>query len=144
MSTKKMVPIIVDCAPDTIVAYFAPFPLPAPSSFATLTLHNNSRNKISYFQKQKKKRLNRIMWSTTKIDQFSNILFPVSLALFIYWSCELQFKEIGFDFSEFLTMEKHRKHENQEIQGNNTYPVAAKKARGIIISHALMLMLYNM
>lgn len=38
MFTQKNNPIIKDCVTETIVANFAPFPLPAPSSFATRTL----------------------------------------------------------------------------------------------------------
>lgn len=37
---QKTSPIIVDVVTETIVANFAPFPFPAPSSFATLTLHS--------------------------------------------------------------------------------------------------------
>lgn len=33
-----MRPIMVECKTETIVANLAPFPSPAPSSFATLTL----------------------------------------------------------------------------------------------------------
>lgn len=36
--TPKNNPIINDCVTDTIVANLAPFPLPAPNSFATRTL----------------------------------------------------------------------------------------------------------
>lgn len=36
--TQKNNPIINDCVTDTIVANLAPFPLPAPNSFATRTL----------------------------------------------------------------------------------------------------------
>lgn len=38
MTRHIAIPITVDCATETIVANLAAFPLPAPSSFATLTL----------------------------------------------------------------------------------------------------------
>lgn len=39
INNQKKRPIMTDVTTDTIVANLAPFPLPAPSSFATLTLH---------------------------------------------------------------------------------------------------------
>lgn len=38
MSSQKKRPMIVEVEAATMVANLAPFPLPAPSSFATLTL----------------------------------------------------------------------------------------------------------
>lgn len=38
--TQKDNPMINDCVTDTIVASLAPFPLPAPNSFATRTLEH--------------------------------------------------------------------------------------------------------
>lgn len=38
ISTQNIRPIMDDCVTDTIVANLAPFPFPAPSSFATRTL----------------------------------------------------------------------------------------------------------
>lgn len=38
MMAQNKSPITIDCITDTWVANFAPFPFPAPSSFATLTL----------------------------------------------------------------------------------------------------------
>lgn len=40
MSSQKKRPITMDVVTATIVANLAPFPLPAPSSFATLTLYH--------------------------------------------------------------------------------------------------------
>lgn len=40
ISSQKTRPITTDSHTDTIVANLAPFPFPAPSSFATLTLHH--------------------------------------------------------------------------------------------------------
>ena len=37
ISIKKKTPIVIEVTTDTIVANLAPFPLPAPSSFETLT-----------------------------------------------------------------------------------------------------------
>lgn len=41
ISSQKTRPMITDVVTDTIVANLAPFPFPAPSSFATLTLQFN-------------------------------------------------------------------------------------------------------
>lgn len=40
---KNKMPIIKDVNTDTVVANLAPFALPAPSSFSTLTLHHKSK-----------------------------------------------------------------------------------------------------
>lgn len=45
INNQKMRPIMIDVNTDTVVANLAPFPLPAPSSFATLTLHAVYQNK---------------------------------------------------------------------------------------------------
>lgn len=45
MSTQKKSPITSDVTDDTIVANLAPFPLPAPSSFATRTLQTTTKTR---------------------------------------------------------------------------------------------------
>lgn len=47
ISTQKKRPMTVDCATETFVANFAALPLPAPSSFATLTLWNQRQKTFS-------------------------------------------------------------------------------------------------
>lgn len=45
ISKQKKRPTMIDCITETLVANFAPLPLPAPSSLATLTLKCESRGK---------------------------------------------------------------------------------------------------
>lgn len=54
-SAKKTMPIAVEVTTETTVENLAAFPLPAPSSLATLTLHFHIISGHYYIPKKKKK-----------------------------------------------------------------------------------------
>lgn len=51
IKSQKIRPITVDVVTETIVANLAPFPLPAPNSFATLTLNHTTTQSHKHYMK---------------------------------------------------------------------------------------------